>query len=62
VAGITGPGSAPQDAAFTLGGRFLYVRNDAGNVGAFRLEGNGALTHVGDFGPLPAGANGIAVR
>jgi 6-phosphogluconolactonase (cycloisomerase 2 family) len=62
VAGMTGPGSAPQDASFTPGGRFLYVRNDAGNVGAFRLEGNGALTHVGDFGPLPAGANGIAVR
>jgi 6-phosphogluconolactonase (cycloisomerase 2 family) len=62
VAGITGPGSAPQDAAFTPGGRFLYVRNNAGTVGAFRLEGNGLLTHIGDFGPLPEGANGIAVR
>ena len=36
--------------------------NNAGTLGAFRLEGNGPLTHLGDFGPLPAGANGIAVR
>lgn len=62
VAGVTGAGSLPQDAAFTPGGRFLYVRNAAGTVGAFRVEGNGGLTHIGDFGPLPAGTNGIAAR
>lgn len=62
VAGVTGAGSLPQDAAFTPGGRFLYVRNDAGNIGAFRVENNGELAHVADFGPLPAGANGIAAR
>jgi 6-phosphogluconolactonase (cycloisomerase 2 family) len=62
VAGVTGAGSAPQDAAFTPGGRFLYVRNDGGNIGAFRVEKNGQLTHIGDFGPLAVGANGMAAR
>lgn len=62
AAGITGAGSRPQDAAFTAGGRFLYVRNDAGSVGAFRVESQGRLVHIGDFGPLPAGANGLAAR
>lgn len=62
VAGVTGAGSAPQDAAFTPGGRFMYVRNDGGNIGAFRVERDGQLTHIGDFGPLPAGANGMASR
>ncbi|HUG61543.1 MAG TPA: beta-propeller fold lactonase family protein, partial [Methylomirabilota bacterium] len=62
VAGLTGPGTRPQDAAFTPGGRFLYVRNDAGTIGAFRADGSGGLVHLGDFGPLPAGANGIVAR
>lgn len=62
AAGVTGAGSRPQDAAFTTGGRFLYVRNDAGSVGAFRVGSGGALTHIGDFGPLPAGANGLVAR
>jgi 6-phosphogluconolactonase len=62
VAGVTGPGSAPQDASFSPGGRFLYVRNNGGSVAAFRVEAEGGLTHLDDFGPLAAGANGIAVR
>lgn len=62
TAGVTGPGSLPQDAAFTPGGRFLYIRNAAGTVGAFRVEEQGGLTHLGDFGPLPAAANGIVAR
>lgn len=62
AAGVTGTGSRPQDAAFTSGGRFLYVRNDAGSVGAFRVGSGGELIHIGDFGPLPAGANGLAAR
>jgi len=61
-AGITGAGSRPQDAAFTTGGRFLYVRNAGGSVGAFRVGSGGELTHIGDFGPLPDGANGLAAR
>jgi len=59
---VAGTGAGPLDAAFTTGGRFLYVRNGGGTVGAFRAESNGGLTHIGDFGPLPAGTNGIAAR
>jgi 6-phosphogluconolactonase len=62
VAGVTGANSLPQDADFTPGGRFLYVRNAAGSVSAFRVEGDGALTHIGEFGPIPTFANGIAAR
>lgn len=62
AAGVTGPGTRPQDAAFSSGGRYLYVRNDAGSVGAFRVGSGGELTHIGDFGPLPDGANGLAAR
>lgn len=62
VAGVTGGGSLPQDAAFTPGGRYLYVRNGGGTVGGFRVERNGELTSLGDLGALPAGANGMAAR
>lgn len=62
VAGITGEGSSPQDAAFTPGGRFLYVRNAGGSIGAFRVDGDGALMHIGDFGPISGAANGIVAR
>ncbi len=59
---VAGTGVAPLDAAFTPGGRFLYVRNGGGTVGAFRAEAKGGLTHIGDFGALPGGANGMAAR
>jgi 6-phosphogluconolactonase (cycloisomerase 2 family) len=59
---VAGTGAAPLDAAFTPGGRFLYVRNGGGTVGAFRAEAQGGLTHIGDFGALPGGANGMAAR
>lgn len=55
-------GIAPLDAAFTPGGRFLYVRNGGGTIGGFRAEAKGGLTHIGDFGLLPGGANGLAAR
>lgn len=62
VAGVTGAGSLPQDAAFTPGGRFLYVRNAGGSVGAFQVNQDGALTAVADFGPIATFANGIVAR
>lgn len=62
IAGVTGPGSLPQDADFTPGGRFLYVRNAAGSVSAFRVEDDGALVGVGTVGPIPDFANGIVAR
>lgn len=62
VAGVTGPGSRPQDADFAPGGRFLYVRNAGGFVSGFRVEGDGDLTAIGEFGPIPTFASGIAAR
>jgi 6-phosphogluconolactonase (cycloisomerase 2 family) len=62
VAAVTGTDSRPQDATFTPGGRFLYVRNAEGSISAFLVEADGALTEVGNFGPIPAAANGIAAR
>ena len=62
VAGVTGPGSRPQDADFTPGGRFLYVRNAGGSLSGFRVELDGALTPIGEFGPIPAFASGLVAR
>jgi len=62
VAGVTGAGSRPQDADFTPGGRFLYVRNAGGSVSGFRVSRDGALEHIGDFAPIPDFANGIVAR
>lgn len=62
VAAVTGPGSLPQDADFTPGGRFLYVRNAGGSVSGFRVELDGDLTPVGEFGPIPTFASGIVAR
>jgi 6-phosphogluconolactonase len=62
VAGVTGPDSRPQDADFTPGGRYLYVRNAGGSVSGFRVERDGALSPIGEFGPIPTFASGIAAR
>lgn len=62
VAGATGAGSSPQDADFTPGGRFLYVRNVGGSVSGFRVTDDGALEHIGNFGPIPTFASGIVAR
>jgi 6-phosphogluconolactonase len=62
VAGVTGPNSQPQDADFTPGGRYLYVRNAGGSVSGFRVEGDGALEPIGVFGPIPTFASGIVAR
>jgi 6-phosphogluconolactonase len=61
-AALTGAGSDPLDLTLSSDDHFLYVRNGAGNVGAYRVNLGGSLTHLGDFGSLPAGANGIAAR
>lgn len=61
-AALTGAGSNPFDMALSSGDRFFYVRNGAGDIGAYRVDPGGHLTHIGDFGTLPASANGIAAR
>lgn len=62
VAGVTGAGSRPQDAAFTPGSRFLYVRNAGGSVSGFRVMRDGALERIDDSAPIPDFANGIVAR
>jgi 6-phosphogluconolactonase (cycloisomerase 2 family)/predicted small secreted protein len=62
VTGVTGMGSGPLDAAFARGGRFLYVLSSGlAEVSAFRVGAHGDLTPLGNT-PVPAGANGMAVR
>lgn len=62
AAGVTGNGTLPQDADFTPGSHFLYVRNANGSVSAFRVERDGALAHIGDSTSIPDFANGIVAR
>jgi 6-phosphogluconolactonase len=63
VAASTGTGSAPADAALSVGSQFLYTRNGGnGTISAFRVTRNGDLTPLSTLTGLPDGANGIAVR
>jgi 6-phosphogluconolactonase (cycloisomerase 2 family) len=63
VAGRTGAGSAPADAALSVGSQFLYTRNGGnGAISAFSANGDGTLTALSTLGGLPGGANGIAAR
>ncbi len=60
VTGVTGEGSTPLDAAFSRGGRYLYVLSSgAGMVNIFGTDAHGALTPMGSV-EVPATANGMA--
>lgn len=61
-AATTAAGAQPFSMAFSAGDRFLYVRNGVGNVGAYAVDPDGSLTHIGNFGSLPASANSIVAR
>jgi len=59
VTGMTGPGSAPIDAAFTNSG-YLYVLNAGSNtISAFRMGSDGSLSPVNGASGLPAGSAGL---
>jgi len=63
VTGSTGPGSTPLDAAFSTGGRYLYVLAFGNQeVGAFSIGADGSLSALPGISGLPATANGMAVR
>jgi 6-phosphogluconolactonase len=52
-------GTHPLDEAIA-GDRFLYVNGgNTGQISAFKIGGNGALTPLGAFGALPAGFGGL---
>lgn len=57
-------GDGPIDAAFNRNSRFLYVLNArSSTISAFAVNPfTGGLTSIGEFGELPAGANGLAAR
>lgn len=64
--GVTGAmpaGSGPQDMAISKNGQFLYVTDGRiGKIAGFKVESNGQLTSLGEFGNLPAGIAGTAAR
>lgn len=61
--GVTGSGSVPLDAAFSLGGRYMYVLSSGiQEVSVFRFEADGGLTLLPGMSGLPATANGMAAR
>ena len=52
-------GSTPLDLAITTNGKFLYnVLPGTGRVAGWRINGDGSLTKVGEFGGLPITVNG----
>lgn len=62
VTGDAGAGSTPLDAAFSSGGRYLYVlAAGVPGITVFEVDGHGGLTEL-PGASLPAGANGMAVR
>lgn len=60
--GVTAPtGDNPLDAAFSSGGRYLYVLSRASQqVDVFSLAADGSLDHVQAASGLPLSANGMA--
>jgi 6-phosphogluconolactonase len=63
VAANIGPGSAPIDMTISDNGGYLYVTESGlHKVGAFRIGVDGSLSKIGDFGSLPAGAQGIVAK
>lgn len=63
VTGVTGAGSAPADAAFSVNDRFLYTRNGGnGTVSAFAVGSDGSLSPIAGASGLPAGAVGLAAH
>jgi 6-phosphogluconolactonase (cycloisomerase 2 family) len=63
VTGVTGPGSTPIDAAFSVNSRFLYVLNaGAHTVSVFEIASDGGLSPLAGVSGLPVGAVGIAAH
>lgn len=54
--------NVPLDMAFTVDGRFIYVRNADGTLAGFQLGADGDLTPIASASGLPSGSQGIAAR
>lgn len=60
VTGDAGAGTRPIDAAFSSGGRYLYVlASGTSEIAVFAIDAHGGLTKL-PGASLPAGANGMA--
>ena len=60
--GVTPPGSAPIDEAFSNDGSFLYALTSAiAGISGFKVGHNGSLSPIGNVA-APATASGLAVR
>ena len=63
VAGITGMGSIPIDAALSNNSKFLYELNSGSHtISGCTVEHNGSLNIINTVGSLPAGTIGLAAR
>jgi 6-phosphogluconolactonase len=61
--GVTGPGSAPTDAALSAGDHVLYVLTaNVGGVARFTVHLDGSLTSIGAATGVPVSSVGLAVR
>ena len=63
VAGQTGAGSSPADAAVSYDGRHLYVRSGGTlAISSFEIASDGSLSAPLAIGGLPATAVGLAAN
>ena len=63
VAANTGAGSSPIDMALSNNSHYLYVlENGSHVVSGWEVQKDGSLTLIGEFGNIPAGAQGIAAK
>ena len=63
AANTGGMASSPIDIALSNNGHFLYVLESGSHVvSAWRTNNDGSLELIGEFGMLPAGAQGIAAK
>jgi 6-phosphogluconolactonase len=63
IAGVTGGGSSPIDAALSVNSKFLYVLNTGNNtISVFEVDNDGSLNNIQTLQGVPAGATGMAAK
>ena len=63
IAGVTGAGSSPTDAALSNNSRFLYILNSGNEtISVFSVGSDGGLSSLQTVNGLPDGATGMAAK
>jgi len=63
VAGATGAGSSPIDAALSVNSKFLYVLSSGtSTISVFEVGNDGSLTSLQTMTGVPVGATGLATK